>query len=80
MKKANYYTIKVKCFAIVYLKKEIIGERYSTMTTKEDRATDTAIRNFYGGGNPIEKHNLPKLYCPSLWKSAHVDVDGYITP
>ena len=64
----------------MYLKKEIIGERYSTMTTKEDRATDTAIRNFYGGGNPIEKHNLPKLYCPSLWKSAHVDVDGYITP
>lgn len=21
-----------------------------------------------------------KLYCPSLWKSVHVDVDGYLTP
>lgn len=23
---------------------------------------------------------LPKLYCVSLWKSIHVDVDGYLTP
>jgi len=23
---------------------------------------------------------LPDLYCPSMWKSAHVDVDGYVTP
>lgn len=22
----------------------------------------------------------PKLYCPSLWKSVHVDADGYLTP
>ena len=21
-----------------------------------------------------------KIYCPSLWKSVHVDVDGYLTP
>jgi radical SAM protein with 4Fe4S-binding SPASM domain len=23
---------------------------------------------------------LPDLYCPSMWKSAHLDTDGYITP
>jgi len=23
---------------------------------------------------------MHKLYCPSLWKSIHIDVDGYLTP
>ena len=23
---------------------------------------------------------LPDLYCPSMWKSTHLDTDGYITP
>jgi radical SAM protein with 4Fe4S-binding SPASM domain len=23
---------------------------------------------------------MSKIYCPSMWKSAHVDTDGYITP
>ena len=22
----------------------------------------------------------PKIYCPSMWKSVHVDVDSYLTP
>jgi len=24
--------------------------------------------------------NTPKLFCPSMWKSIHVDSDGYLTP
>ena len=30
----------------------------------------------------IMKHasQKPKIYCPSMWKSVHVDVDGYLTP
>ena len=24
--------------------------------------------------------NPPKIYCPSMWKSVHVDVDSYLTP
>lgn len=24
--------------------------------------------------------DFAKIYCPSMWKSVHVDVDGYITP
>lgn len=27
-----------------------------------------------------EQTKEPKIYCPSLWKSVHVDVDGYLTP
>jgi len=27
-----------------------------------------------------KEFKMVKLYCPSLWKSIHIDVDGYLTP
>ena len=24
--------------------------------------------------------DFAKLYCPSMWKSSHLDVDGFLTP
>ena len=28
----------------------------------------------------MSEENVPEIYCPSMWKSVHVDVDGYLTP
>lgn len=36
------------------------------------------VQNFLLSEYEID--NPPKIYCPSMWKSVHVDVDSYLTP